>query len=397
MNTRFCGQCGQPVPPGAQVCPYCGMAQGVVVPAPPSTQQKSKTGLILALVAVFAVFSAGLLLFLLETFGTIDLIPRYPAAGSADTAATDASAAETQTPAVPAATAAVTEAAPAEAAVTQAIPDINTYVPPASAVSEYSGTITTKTYTNGSVQDTYNVLTLTEPIVAPVYPPFSNWLGNTYNASQIRVLGFVDAGLIGVPVSLTGALVFDCSPNAPVVVVLKNVTSITAVSAAPSGQKIPFTRATASSDQGVGSDPGRTFYPSNAIDGNYSTCWMVNSTGAGSAGAGNWIRFEFSGEQTVRGVRLLNGNGWDGRANGYNDTDDLYGKNGRIKNFTLTFSDGSKQTFTAADAKEYDFGSNVFYFNTPVRTSSITLTINSGYPGWKYSTVACLSEFEAFS
>ena len=392
MNTRFCGQCGQPVPPGAQVCPYCGMAQGIVVTGPQPPQQKSKTGLILALVAVFAVFSAGLLLFLLETFGTIDLIRGYPALKTEVPTVTAAGVVETPTAAEPA-----TAANAAVATTAEAVPDINTYVPPASAVSEYSGTITTKTYTNGSVQDTYNVLTLTEPIVAPVYPPFSNWLGNTYNASQIRVLGFVDAGLIGVPVSLTGALVFDCSPNAPVVVVLKNVTSITAVSAAPSGQKIPFTRATASSDQGVGSDPGRTFYPSNAIDGNYSTCWMVNSTGAGSAGAGNWIRFEFSGEQTVRGVRLLNGNGWDGRANGYNDTDDLYGKNGRIKNFTLTFSDGSKQTFTAADAKEYDFGSNVFYFNTPVRTSSITLTINSGYPGWKYSTVACLSEFEAFS
>ena len=155
---------------------------------------------------------------------------------------------------------------------------------------------------------------------------------------------------------------------------------------------IPVQRVSCSSDQGKGKY-GRSFGADMAVDGDYNTCWMV----AGDvAGRGNWIQLDFGAPETVSGIRLLNGNGWDGYYNGEKVEDGLFDLNGRIQAFTLTFSDGTTQSFTASDVREQTFGVNVFYFDQPVTTQFVRLQIDSGYPGSKWTTVACLSELEAF-
>ena len=157
-------------------------------------------------------------------------------------------------------------------------------------------------------------------------------------------------------------------------------------------QIIPISEVSCSSDQGSG-EYNRKFTPEMAIDGDHNTCWMA---AGGVGGSGNWIRFDFGREQTVSGIEFLNGNCWDGYYNGTKVASNLYRINGRIKQFTLTFSDGSTISYTADDVYETDFRSNVFVFDQPVTTSYIRLYVDSGYPGDKWDTVVCLAEFAAF-
>lgn len=141
---------------------------------------------------------------------------------------------------------------------------------------------------------------------------------------------------------------------------------------------------------------GRVFTPEMAIDGNPDTCWMA---AGGEGGSGNWIQFDFGGEKTLYGIQFLNGNLWDDRVNESDPPSDLYHINGRIKDFTLTFSDGSTKKFTAADVKELElseYGENLFMFDSPVQTSFVRITVDSGYPGYKWDTVVCLAEFAAY-
>ncbi len=155
---------------------------------------------------------------------------------------------------------------------------------------------------------------------------------------------------------------------------------------------IPFTRITSSANQPAGSY-GRTYTPDNAADGDPSSCWMA---AGGQGGAGNWIRFEFGGLQTVTGIALLNGNCWDGFYNGAQVGKDLYQINGRIRTFTLTFSNGETAVFTANDVYSQSFYDNLFYLPHPVETSYVELRVDTGYVGSKWNTVVCLAEFRAF-
>ena len=155
---------------------------------------------------------------------------------------------------------------------------------------------------------------------------------------------------------------------------------------------LPFATVSCSSDQGSGENE-RKYTPDMAVDDNYNTCWMA---AGGEGGSGNWIQFYFDTEKTVSGIEFLNGNCWDGMYKGTKVASNLYQINGRIKQFTLTFSDGSTKKYTAKDVYETDFGANIFFFDQPVKTSSIRLSVDTGYPGDKWTTVVCLSEFAAF-
>lgn len=141
---------------------------------------------------------------------------------------------------------------------------------------------------------------------------------------------------------------------------------------------------------------GRKYTPQMAIDGNPDTCWMAETDGKETAGAGNWIKLDFGTKQTVHGIKLLNGNVWDGYRDGEQVYDDLFSKNGRIKDFELSFSDGSTLYYTAYDIRETSYNSNIFYFDHSVETEYVILKVRSGYCGYKYSTVVCLSEIVTF-
>ena len=131
---------------------------------------------------------------------------------------------------------------------------------------------------------------------------------------------------------------------------------------------------------------GRSFGADQAVDGNPQTCWCVNTSGSGGAGA--TIQFTLQGTASVNGIIVVNGNT-------YLPDEYLYQSNGQIKQCTLTFSDGSKKIIQM----NYNYGSSqsvMIPFDAPVITSSITLTVNSAYVGQKYTTNVCLGEFDVY-
>lgn len=131
----------------------------------------------------------------------------------------------------------------------------------------------------------------------------------------------------------------------------------------------------------------RSFEANKAIDGYYDSCWCVNTNSTGGAGAA--IRFDLKESSVVSGVTLVNGNL-------YLPNDELFLRNGQVKNFTLTFSDGSRKSFTAGLNSNGSSNPQYFSFDTPVITSSITLTVNSGYAGYKFTTNVCIGEFNVY-
>lgn len=131
----------------------------------------------------------------------------------------------------------------------------------------------------------------------------------------------------------------------------------------------------------------RTFVADNAFDDDYDTCWCVNTSN--NAGVGAEIRFDLTEKSLVSGFKMVNGNL-------YLPETDIYKSNGQVKEFTLTFNDGTSKSFIAEyndDAStEYEY----FYFTTPVVTDYITLTVDSGYIGQKYTENVAISEVDVF-
>lgn len=131
----------------------------------------------------------------------------------------------------------------------------------------------------------------------------------------------------------------------------------------------------------------RSFTADKAIDGYYDSCWCVNTKSNGGAGA--QIRFNLAEKSYVSGIAIINGNL-------YKPEEEIYYLNGQIKNFTLTFSDGTRKSFTAmyngTAANNYEY----FNFDNTIATDYIILTIDSGYVGTLYTTNVCLGEFKAY-
>ena len=130
----------------------------------------------------------------------------------------------------------------------------------------------------------------------------------------------------------------------------------------------------------------RSFGADKAIDDCYDSCWCVNS---GTAGAGASIKFNLTQKSWVSGVQIVNGNL-------YMPYDDLYSLNGQVKTFTLTFSDGTSQTFTANYNYNASSSWQTFRLSKPVATDYVILTVQSGYSGSKFTTNVCLGEFTVF-
>ncbi|MBR2876292.1 MAG: discoidin domain-containing protein [Clostridia bacterium] len=131
----------------------------------------------------------------------------------------------------------------------------------------------------------------------------------------------------------------------------------------------------------------RSFGAEKTIDGYYDSCWCVNTDNLGGVGAS--VRFYLNGKSVVNGVRIVNGNL-------YRPYEDIYKSNGQIERFVLTFSDGTSKTFTASYNGTANAEFQTFEFDEPVVTEYITLTVQSGYQGEKYSTNVCLGEFSVY-
>ena len=139
--------------------------------------------------------------------------------------------------------------------------------------------------------------------------------------------------------------------------------------------------------EGSNVDSKRSFKANNAIDGYVETCWCVNTDKLGAAEAS--IEFTLSEKSLIKQIAIINGNQ-------FHPYDGIYKSNGQVCDFTLTFSDGSTQSFhadfNAGNPNEYQY----FDLETPVVTDSIVLTVTSSYIGTKYSTNVSITEFDVY-
>jgi hypothetical protein len=107
-----------------------------------------------------------------------------------------------------------------------------------------------------------------------------------------------------------------------------------------------------------------TYYPANAMDGKRSTAWME---GVDGAGIGEWIRFDFDREITIRRILIQPG---------YFKSPQIWAQNNRVATLTAQFSNGSTRQLSfddRMDGQKADLGS--------VRTRWVKLTIASVYYG----------------
>lgn len=95
-----------------------------------------------------------------------------------------------------------------------------------------------------------------------------------------------------------------------------------------------------------------------------------------------WILFSFNGTYTVSGIEIYSG---------YQKSADLYQKNSRPQDVRIVFSDGTEESFTLDDID----GIQTLYFSKGMNTDTLTLYIESVYPGTKYEDTV-ISEINLF-
>jgi hypothetical protein len=120
------------------------------------------------------------------------------------------------------------------------------------------------------------------------------------------------------------------------------------------------------------SQQGNYYGPDSAFDGNSNTAWVEGSSGQG---IGAFMVLEFDSPRTVSKLTIRNG---------YAKNGDIYGKNSRVKDIDIRFSDGSSQEARLSDIS----GAQTITFDRPVRAKWVQIEIRSVYPGWKYSDTA---------
>lgn len=103
----------------------------------------------------------------------------------------------------------------------------------------------------------------------------------------------------------------------------------------------------------------------NLLDDDPNTNWCE---GASGFGIGEYVLFEFEDTYELRSVRIRGGN----RA-----SERLFYANGRPKDVTLTYSDGTSESFQLRD----EMKSQLLAMAAPVMTSSLKITIDSVYEG----------------
>ena len=133
-------------------------------------------------------------------------------------------------------------------------------------------------------------------------------------------------------------------------------------------------------------DNTRSFGAEKTIDNQYDTCWCVNTA---NGGIGAEIRFNLAKTSSVNGFMMINGNL-------YMPETDIYRSNGQVKEFTLTFSDGSSKSFIAEYNSDASSNFEYFEFDSPVVTDYIILTVNSSYVGQKYSENVAIGEVDIY-
>ncbi len=152
----------------------------------------------------------------------------------------------------------------------------------------------------------------------------------------------------------------------------------TASSSATGATPPVFSSVTVSSE--LPGDSDTAYYgANNLVDGNYETAW---NEGASGTGVGEWAKFSASTPQHVTSVSIMGG-----FPKYYKDGSDVYLKNPRPKEITISYEGGS-QKFTMED---YRAQFQTFTLTKPVDTTWVTITIDSIYPGRRYED-CCIAE-----
>ena len=143
-----------------------------------------------------------------------------------------------------------------------------------------------------------------------------------------------------------------------------------------------FTKAKASSvcasqRNMVSAAKGCSYYEAkNVVDDEKDTAWIEGKKGYGK---GEWISLSAEAEQTVCGIAIQNG---------FIKSDRTLERNAQVKKVTLTFSDGTKQSYELQKNK-YETGGEEWYsdciiFDKPIDTKKVKFTIETVYQGKKF-------------
>ncbi len=127
------------------------------------------------------------------------------------------------------------------------------------------------------------------------------------------------------------------------------------------------------------SEYGMTHTAKLAIDGSTKTGWVEAVSGQG---IGESITLTLTETSQVSGFTI-----WAG----YHKSSDLYQKNSRPSSLQISFSDSSMIVINLED----NMSAQTFYFEQPVMTDQVVITIQSVYPGTKYEDTV-ISEIQLF-
>ncbi len=122
----------------------------------------------------------------------------------------------------------------------------------------------------------------------------------------------------------------------------------------------------------LGGQQGNSYGPRNVTDGSNGSAWVEGSKGQG---VGEFLVLEFDAPRSVSEIAVRNG---------YAKNNDIYGKNSRVRDVEIRFSNGESMETTLSDQP----GEQTISLNRPVETKWVQIVIRSVYPGWKYSDTA---------
>ena len=126
-------------------------------------------------------------------------------------------------------------------------------------------------------------------------------------------------------------------------------------------------------------EAGNTYGVQNLFSANDTTAWVH---GTHKVGTGQWIAVEFDGMRSVKSVTIRNG---------YQKNEDIYGKNSRVRELRLVFSQGESKLAALEDRA----GDQTIFLDRPINAYWIQFVIEDVFPGSKYPDTAISKLFVA--
>lgn len=126
---------------------------------------------------------------------------------------------------------------------------------------------------------------------------------------------------------------------------------------------------------------GKNRYGTDMLfDANRATAWVEADEGSG---IGQSIVLQFDSERLVSGFDILNG---------YDKDEKTWTNNSRVRGATVALSSGESFAIELPDVRDY----NRFTFSRPVKTRSLTITIDSIYKGARFVDTAISELYPVF-